>query len=112
VQPSYHIDTGELVLDLTRVRDVQALDNRTIRVSGGVGHLDIRVPYGVSVNSHASISGPGGINDFGENTGGIGTSVNSFHDAGPHAPVLTIVASLHVGAIDFTNTHLVLRSPR
>jgi hypothetical protein len=110
VRPSYHIDIGELVLDLTRVKDVQALDNRTIHVSGGIGHLDIRVPYGLSVNTRASVSGPGGINDFGQESGGIGTSVNSFHDAGPRAPVLTIVATLHVGAIDLHNTHFVSRS--
>jgi phage shock protein PspC (stress-responsive transcriptional regulator) len=110
VRPSYHIDTGELVLDLTRVRDVHALDNRTVTISGGIGHLDIRVPPGLSVNTRASISGPGGINDFGQETGGIGTSVSSFHDAGPHTPVLTIVATLHVGAIDLHSPHVVTRS--
>jgi phage shock protein PspC (stress-responsive transcriptional regulator) len=102
VQDSYHIDVGDLVVDLTQVNNPASLDGRTIHVSGGVGHLDIRVPAGVTVVTHAQISGPGGINSFGQDEGGINTSVDSVHNAGPGAPTLTIDADLHVGGIDLS----------
>jgi phage shock protein PspC (stress-responsive transcriptional regulator) len=101
VPGTYHLDMGDLVVDLTRVRNPQALDGRTIDVSGGVGQLDIRVPDGVTVVTHSQISGPGGITAFGQDTGGVNTIVDSTHDAGPGAPTLTIDADLHVGAITF-----------
>jgi phage shock protein PspC (stress-responsive transcriptional regulator) len=101
VHSSYHLDMGDLVVDLTRVRNPEALDGRTIDVSGGVGQLDIRVPDGVTVVTHSQISGPGGITAFGQDTGGVNTIVDSTHDAGPGAPTLTIDADLHVGAITF-----------
>ncbi len=101
VHSDYHLDMGDLVVDLTRVGDLEALDGRTIDVSGGIGQLDIRVPAGVTVVTHSQISGPGGITAFGQDTGGINTTVDSTHDAGSGAPTLTIDADLHVGAITF-----------
>jgi phage shock protein PspC (stress-responsive transcriptional regulator) len=100
VQDSYHLDAGDLVVDLTQVSDPQALDDRTVHVSAGVGHLDISVPTGVTVVTHASISGPGGLNVFGQDSGGVDTTIDTVHNAGPTAPTLTIDAGLHVGAID------------
>ena len=101
VHSDYHLDMGDLVVDLTRVGNLEALDGRTIDVSGGIGQLDIRVPAGVTVVTHSQISGPGGITAFGQDTGGINTTVDSTHDAGAGAPTLTIDADLHVGAITF-----------
>jgi phage shock protein PspC (stress-responsive transcriptional regulator) len=101
VHSSYHLDMGDLVVDLTRVRNPEALDGRTNDISGGVGQLDIRVPDGVTVVTHSQISGPGGITAFGQDTGGINTEVFSTHEAGADAPTLTIDADLHVGAITF-----------
>jgi hypothetical protein len=100
VQGSYHLDAGNLVVDLTQVSDPQALDGRTVHVSADVGHLDISVPTGVTVVTHASISGPGGLNVFGQDSGGVDTTVDTVHRAGPKAPTLTIDADLHIGAID------------
>jgi phage shock protein PspC (stress-responsive transcriptional regulator) len=101
VPAAYHLDMGDLVVDLTRVRNPRALDGRTIEVTGGVGQLDIRVPAGVTVVTRAQISGAGGITTFGEDTGGFDTSVDSVHDGGAGAPTLTIDAHLHIGAITF-----------
>ncbi len=102
VQNSYHLDIGNLVVDLTRVTDPAALDGRVIHVSAGVGHLDIRVPSNVSVVVHSRISGPGGINAFGHDSGGVNTTVDSVHSGGRGAPHLTIDADLHVGGIDLS----------
>jgi phage shock protein PspC (stress-responsive transcriptional regulator) len=101
VPGTYHLDMGDLVVDLTRVRNPQALDGRTIEVTGGVGQLDIRVPAGVTVVTHSRISGAGGITTFGEDSGGFDTTVDSTHDAGAGAPTLTLDARLHIGAITF-----------
>jgi phage shock protein PspC (stress-responsive transcriptional regulator) len=100
VMPSYSMDVGELQLDLTGIRDRQALDGRTIHVTGNVGHIEIRVPSDVTVVSNSEVTGVGGINSFGRDGGGIDTTVFAVHTAGVHAPRLTIDTDLHVGAID------------
>ena len=69
VRPAYTMDVGELRLDLTGVRDPQALDGREIHVAGNVGHLDIRVPAGVTVVANTQVTGIGGINAFGQDGG-------------------------------------------
>jgi len=101
VQSDYHLDVGELVVDLTGVSDPEALAGRTIHVTGGTGHLDIRVPRGISVVTESHVTGIGGINAFGRDAGGIDTSLTASHQ--PRAtvlPPLTIDADLHVGGID------------
>ena len=100
LQSDYRVDVGELVVDLTQVTDPTSLDGRTIHVSGGVGHLDIRVPANVTVLVDAHVSGPGGINLFGQDDGGVDTMTSAVHTGRPDAPHLTIDAELHVGAID------------
>jgi hypothetical protein len=100
VRSDYTMDVGELRLDLTDVRDLEALDGRTIHLTGNVGHLEVRVPAGVTVITHNDLTGIGGINAFGRDDGGIDTTVEAAHDAGIGAPQLTIDTELHVGAID------------
>ena len=100
LQPEYTMDVGELRLDLTDINDPAALDGRTIHLTGNVGHLEVRVPAGVTVDAVTEVTGVGGINAFGRDGGGFDTSVTAVHDAGPGAPHLTIDADLHVGGID------------
>jgi hypothetical protein len=100
VKPAYTMDVGELRLDLTQVDNPAALNGRTIHLTGNVGHLEVRVPAGVTVESHSEVTGIGGINAFGRDGGGIDTSVDAVHDAGAGAPVLTIDTDLHLGGID------------
>jgi phage shock protein PspC (stress-responsive transcriptional regulator) len=100
VDPTYTMDVGELRLDLTDVRDPRALDGRTIHVTGNVGHIEVRVPAGVTVESDSEVTGIGGINAFGRDGGGVDTTVKAVHYAGVGAPHLTIDTDLHVGAID------------
>jgi phage shock protein PspC (stress-responsive transcriptional regulator) len=100
VSSSYRMDNGELVVDLGQVADPQALDGRTIHVSGDVGHLDIRTPDGVNVVAHLDIDGLGGMSAFGSDEGGFDHEMETRYFAGPGAPTLTIDAQLDVGAID------------
>ena len=102
VQSDYRLDVGDLVVDLTGVSNPAALDGRVIHASVGVGHLEVRVPPGVTVVTAAHIDGPGGINAFGQNTGGFGAELDNVHQGGKHAPTLTVDAHVHVGAIDLT----------
>jgi hypothetical protein len=100
VRSDYTMDVGEIRLDLTDVSDLEALDGRTIHLTGNVGHLEVIVPRGVSVVSENHVTGIGGINAFGRGAGGVDTTLLSDHAGGPGAPHLTIDTDLHVGGID------------
>lgn len=98
VQDRYTLGTGELVLDLTDVRDVAALDGRTIELSAQGGRIDVVVPDELDVHVEGSIDGPGGYEIFGRQGGGLGTDVTGFHD-GSGDDTLTIRPDLQVGEI-------------
>ena len=101
VQRSYDISTGEIVLDLTHVRNVNALAGRTLQVSADVGRLEVIVPPGLDTTVHADINGPGSIRLFGDETGGIGIEMTrNNRAAAADAPLLTINADLEVGRIE------------
>lgn len=109
VQPTYSMDVGELKLDLTSVRDLEALDGRTIEIDGNVGHLEVMVPPGVTVVSDNHVTGVGGINAFGRSGGGVDSSLLAVHSGGRGAPRLTIDTQLHVGGIDVHTEPVSLR---
>ena len=99
VESSYEFGGGELVLDLTEVDDVEALDGQQISVEGGAGRIELLVPEDMNVRVTGRIDGPGAITLFGEQEGGFETSSRGLHDAGADAPRLTIDADLGVGEI-------------
>jgi phage shock protein PspC (stress-responsive transcriptional regulator) len=100
VRSEYTMDVGEIKLDLTALRDPEALNGRTIHVTGNVGHLEVIVPVGMTVEANSHVTGIGGINAFGRDGGGVDTSVDAVHDAGPESAYLIIDTELHVGGID------------
>src|SRR4051812_12280358 len=104
VEDRYDVQTGEVVLDLTDVRDLQALDGRTVTVSVDVGQIEVRVPAGITVRAHADIDGPGNIELFGNEHGGIDTVDSAVHRGGAGAPVLRLDTDLSVGQITVTAT--------
>ena len=99
VESSYEFGAGEMVLDLSEVDDIEALDGRQISVEGGAGSIDLIVPEDMDVLVTSRIDGPGAITLFGEQEGGFETSSRALHDAGADAPRLTIDADLGVGEI-------------
>jgi phage shock protein PspC (stress-responsive transcriptional regulator) len=99
VRSTYDFDAGELVLDLTQVRNPESLDGRNIHVEGGAGRIELIVPEDLNVEVDADVGGPGSISLFGNRRGGIDTSSHGLHDAGSDAPTLTIDAQLGVGEI-------------
>ena len=74
VENSYEFGAGQLVLDLTEVDDIEALDGRQISVEGGAGRIELLVPEDMDVRVTGRIDGPGAITLFGEQEGGIETS--------------------------------------
>ena len=96
---SYYLETGEQVIDLTEVSDIEELDGRTITVSGEVGGISVVVPEDVDVRVTADVDGPGGYNLFDQQGGGIDWNRTATYDGGDDVPSLEIDASLSVGAI-------------
>ena len=100
VQDSYHLSSGELVLDLRNVSDLDRLDGQSIRVTADAGLIEVIVPDGLDTRVTADVDGPGNIRLFGDETGGIDIAMNRTHDGGADAPSLTIDADLSVGQIE------------
>jgi phage shock protein PspC (stress-responsive transcriptional regulator) len=100
VHGHYRISGGELIVDLSGVVDPAALDGRTIHVRGDVGRLEVVVPAGVDTTAIADVNGPGDIQLFGRETGGIDIALRHELEAGAGAPTLTIDADLSVGQIE------------
>ena len=102
VEDSYTIRTGELVVDLSDVTDPEALDGRTIHLTGDAGRLEVVLPEEVDAQVHAEVDGPGGYDLFGSEGGGIDWNRDAIHDGGPDAPAVTVDARLSVGEITVT----------
>ncbi len=96
----YSFDVGKHVLDLTQLSDPEALDGRTIHITGNVGELDVVVPEDMDVTVDAAVDGPGGISLFGNDSGGIDSTKSATHDGGDGAPHVTFDLQIDVGHID------------
>ena len=97
---SYTIGHGELVVDLTGVTDVDALDGRTISATADVGRIEILVPDDLDVEAVIEIDGPGGYDVFGRSGGGFGSDITQSRDGDPGTATITIDASLEAGEIN------------
>ncbi|MCW2765267.1 MAG: PspC domain protein [Nocardioides sp.] len=111
VSGNYDIGAGELVLDLSRVSDLAALDGRHIHLHAGVGRIEVIVPRGVDVEAVGVVSGPGHVVMFGNDQGGIDTRLEDVRDGGTDVPNLTIDAEMGVGEIEFRLAPLVPTQP-
>lgn len=99
VEDTYQMDAGELVLDLSSVRDLESLDGRTITIEGNVGSLKVVLPEAVDADVTARVGGPGAVSTFGHDAGGIDTRVLDSHDGGTDVPSIQIDAELGMGEI-------------
>jgi len=105
VQSQYDDGNGRTVLDLSRVRDIAALDGRTIGASIGAGELDVVLPPGVTADVDATIRYAGDLSIDGRHTGGLNPSVQTTATAST-TPVATIALDLdaRVGHIEITRS--------
>jgi phage shock protein PspC (stress-responsive transcriptional regulator) len=90
---------GEIVLDLTQVQDLSALDGRTIGLDSDIGRIEVIVPAGLSVHVDANVDGPGHLKLFGDERGGIGIGIQVDHFGGAGTPEISIEADVSVGEI-------------
>ena len=99
VPTSLDTSAGEIVLDLSEVQDVAALDGKDVDLQADVGRIVVIVPDGLSVLVDANIDGPGHLELFGNERGGIGIGDQVRHNAGIGTPELSIDANVSVGEI-------------
>ncbi|WP_372734620.1 PspC domain-containing protein [Nocardioides sp.] len=98
VQSTYKLGVGELVLDLTEVRDLENLDGRTITVDLNVGSVEVLVPEGLDVNAHAQV-GLGDVWLLGQHQDGIGIDASAGSGSGVSAPDLELDIQLGLGEV-------------
>lgn len=102
VEDRYWLDAGEQVIDLRAVTDLESLDGRSIEVEGGVGRIEVILPDDLAATVSADVDGPGHIDLFGEERGGIDTQHTSFSGSDAD-PEITIDAQLGVGEIEVSH---------
>lgn len=105
VRPAYSMQTGELVLNLSNLDDVTALDGRGIDVAGDTGELLVIVPRDLRVDVDAEIDAVGGIDIGAVTAGGIGPMTSHPFSGSANAPVLHLDLHLQVGHIQVRNDH-------
>jgi hypothetical protein len=100
VQDSYRLSAGELVLNLTGVQDLQALDGRTIHLTARTGRIEVVLPSGVDAHVVARVTGAGHITLWGNEWDGVRAHGTAHHTAVAGSPQITIDATLLAGEID------------
>ena len=101
VSGAYRIDAGEIVVDLSRVRDLEALSGKTIDLRASVGHLQVILPRnGLDVELNTDIDGAGGYHLFTHDGGGFDEHLSDSYDGGQGVPSVTINTRLDFGAVD------------
>ncbi|MGZ4443562.1 MAG: PspC domain-containing protein [Nocardioidaceae bacterium] len=97
VHDHYFLSAGKQTLDLRNVRNVQALDNRTITVRGRVGEIVVDLPPGVSAAVTADVR-VGDVTMAGSDVGG--PQVHVTRQIGPVTnPEVNLDLGLFVGHI-------------
>jgi len=100
VHKVYSVPAGQVRLDLTGVKDLQALDGRSIDVRGNVGELLVILPANLGADVNAHVSGPGDVTVDGHDTGGIGTRVDRTLTGPDDVGLVTLNLDLSVGHIE------------
>jgi phage shock protein PspC (stress-responsive transcriptional regulator) len=101
VPEDYTVNTGKVRVDLSGVRDPQALDGRVVDLHGGAAELVVLLPPGVRTEVRADIDGPGQIDLPDASTGGIDNALTGTYGTG--SATLTLVTHLSIGHITVRN---------
>lgn len=94
----YSHAAGELVLDLSEISDVAALDGRDLTVESGAGRVEVIVPDNVDVLASASV-GAGDATLFGTSRDGLGIELSTRRDVPAEVATLTLDVQLGVGEV-------------
>lgn len=98
VDDSYDIGGGELLLDLSGVEDVDALDGRDISIDGVGGRLEVIVPDDVDVAVRTEVVA-GESRVFDQRRDGFDVNLDGFRDGGDGVPDMTINIDLFAGEV-------------
>ena len=98
VSDVYEVGQGELVVDLSGIDDVDALDGKEVRIEGNAGLVEVVVPEGMDVSVAAEV-GAGDISVFERRSDGLGVSLQGFLEGGVEAPDLRITIDLGFGEV-------------
>jgi phage shock protein PspC (stress-responsive transcriptional regulator) len=98
VRDSYDFGGGELLLDLSGVGDVEALDGRDIAIDGVGGRVEVVVPDGMDVAVQTQVVA-GDSRVFDQRSDGFDVTQNGFLDGGDEVPDMTITIDLVAGEI-------------
>ncbi|HET6625634.1 MAG TPA: PspC domain-containing protein [Nocardioidaceae bacterium] len=100
VRDRYDIPAGGIRLDLSQVRDLDALDGRTIDLEANAGEIVVIVPDGTDVDVDADVSVAGEASVFGHEENGPDVHVARTLSGGVDAPQLELDIQLLVGSIE------------
>lgn len=98
VRDSYDFGGGELLLDLSGVGDVDALDGRDIAIDGVGGRVEVVVPDGMDVAVQTQVVA-GDSRVFDQRSDGFDITQNGSLDGGDEVPDMTITIDLVAGEI-------------
>ena len=95
------VPNGQISLDLSGVRDVAALDGRTIDIHLNAGEIDVTLPRGVNAIVDAEMHFAGDISVDGSHAGGFDQSLTRTitGSTDPNAPTITLDLDARVGQI-------------
>ncbi len=102
VSDEYTLDSGEVIVDLSGVRDVEALDGRSLEVHAGIGRVEVILPGGVDVTVRGRVDGPGHLALLGGDEGGIGLEDRATLDGGDDVPRLDLEVWVGIGEVQVT----------
>lgn len=113
VHDRYDFNVGQVRLDLSALSDPESLDGRTIRLHGDIGRILVVVPDEVSVAADGRVDGPGNVELFEQNRGGLDSRLAQDRP-GPtaDAPDLTIDARLSIGSVEVIDEDEAARTDR
>lgn len=98
VQDVYEMPAGELVLDLSTVRDLDELDGRDINVDVGAGRVEVIIPRDLSVSWSADVVG-GRVEAFDTVAEGIDPGPSGNVHRGVDSPEIELDVSMVAGEI-------------
>ena len=104
VNASYHVPTGTIELDLSKVDDLRALNGRHVDMGLNAGEITVLVPRGLNVHVDGKVRYAGQLNIGDEERDGLGqaldTTVTTNTETG--APTLELTIRVHFGHITVT----------
>ncbi len=102
VSDVYSVPNGRIDLDLRGVKDLAALDGRTIDLHLNAGEIDVELPPGVNANVDAELSFAGDVEINGDESNGLNPQLSHTISSSINpatAPTLTLEINGRVGHI-------------